>query len=524
MSCRTARGYYPIHTGMTQDPSTLEEQAPDSNRSRTAPQALALVIAWCADAPSRAGEIAWLPAGLPGDPRVLGRGGALADDPHPRLMFVRQRPSGPEAVPALSLPTLSRVQLVVSSFGLDHVTVQNVGRCALLVGGKAVDRASLVPGRVAQLGQQLLLLCVRRTVALAAPPDTYPWASFGAPDGLGIVGESPVIWTLRQQLGVVGPRSGHLLLLGQSGSGKELSARGIHALSKRSGRPLVARNAATIPDALIDAELFGNAKNYPNPGMAERPGLVGQADHSTLFLDEVAELPLALQAHLLRVLDHGEYHRLGESVARHSDLRLVAATHRPVSQLRGDLLARFAFRIEVPDLNARREDIPLLVPHLLRRLAETDGPLAPGPEPPKFPQAPEISIGLCRQLLEHAYTSHLRELERLLLQAFVEGGGADIKSVPALRQSASAAEHEASMAPDGASSRPTPSGVHPPPLTPQQIQAVLDAHNGSIETAYRALGLRNRFALGRLIAKHRLEVRRTRSQRPGRRSSGNEKG
>jgi DNA-binding NtrC family response regulator len=507
---------------MENSSSTLEEQEPGSDRARTAAEVLALVMAWCADAPWRAGEIARLPAGFPGEPRVFGRGGALADDPHPRLTFFRQLPGGPEAVPALSLPTLSRVQLIVSSFGLDHVAVKNVGRCSLLVGGKAVDGASLVPGQVAQLGQQLLLLCVRRPVALAVPPDGYPVASFGTADGLGIVGESPVIWTLRQQLGLVGPRSEHLLLLGPSGSGKELSARAVHALSKRRGRPLVARNAATIPETLIDAELFGNAKNYPNPGTAERPGLIGQADHSTLFLDEVAELPPALQAHLLRVLDDGEYHRLGESVARRSNLRLVAATHQPVSELRPDLLARFALRIEVPDLNARREDIPLLVRHLLGRLAETDARLAAGPELSR-PSTPEISIGLCRHLLEHSFTTHLRELERLLLQAFIDGGGTDIKSVPAPPGRASATE--------GA---PPPSqwascgGLHPGGsngrLTPDHIQAVLDAHNGSIEHAYRALGLKNRFALGRLIAKYRLEVRRTRSQRPGRRNSDDGKG
>src|SRR5690348_15490748 len=129
-------------------------------------------------------------------------------------------------------------------------------------------------------------------------------------------------------------RPGHVLLTGASGTGKELAARAIHALSKRSGQRLVARNAATLPESLIDAELFGNAKNYPNPGMAERAGLVGQADGSTLFLDEIAELPSSSQAHLLRVLDDGEYHRLGDGLARRSDFRLVAATNRDVSSLK----------------------------------------------------------------------------------------------------------------------------------------------------------------------------------------------
>ena len=117
------------------------------------------------------------------------------------------------------------------------------------------------------------------------------------------------------------------MLLGETGTGKELAARAVHRFSTRADRPLVARNAATMPAGLIDAELFGNARNYPNPGMAERPGLVGQADGGFLFLDEIGELPSELQAHLLRVLDAGgEYQRLGESRVRRSDFRLLAAT------------------------------------------------------------------------------------------------------------------------------------------------------------------------------------------------------
>lgn len=90
----------------------------------------------------------------------------------------------------------------------------------------------------------------------------------------------------------------------------------------------MARNAATLPEGLLDAELFGNIKNYPNPGTPERAGLVGEADGSTLFLDEIGEISQVAQAHLLRVLDDGEYHRLGEAKARKSHLRLISATNR----------------------------------------------------------------------------------------------------------------------------------------------------------------------------------------------------
>src|SRR6185503_16398678 len=117
------------------------------------------------------------------------------------------------------------------------------------------------------------------------------------------------------------------------------AARALHELSPRAERRLVSRNAATLPSGLMDAELFGNAKNYPNPGMAERAGLIGEANGGTLFLDEIGELPAELQAHLLRVLDgDGEYQRLGDAQQRRSDFRLVAATNRDPSSLKHDFL------------------------------------------------------------------------------------------------------------------------------------------------------------------------------------------
>jgi two-component system, NtrC family, response regulator HydG len=480
---------------------TLDEQDSGPLRSTMAGEALALVICWCADASWRTGEIAWLPQGHLGEARLLGRGGSLPDDPHPRLIFLQQRPNGSESTPPLSLPTLSRVQCVVWSLGLERLMIRNVGRSPMIVDQRPIDETMLAPGRTVQLGQQLLLLCVRRAVSLARPPDGYAVGAFGAPDGLGIVGESPAIWRLRQQLGLIGPRSGHVLLLGASGTGKELSAQAIHALSDRRSKPLIARNAATIPESLVDAELFGNAKNYPNPGMVERPGLVGEADRSTLFLDEIAELAPAVQAHLLRLLDGGEYHRLGESLARRSNLRMIAATNDHISKLKDDFLARFTYRIEVPDLNSRREDIPMLAAHLIRRAAAADPELA-GPLGDASRALPPLSIGLCRRLLERKYTSHLRELDRALLEAFVQADRNEIEESLSPRQDPGVLNQQESPPPLCSTS------VASGPLAPARIQATLDEHNGRLESAYRALGLKNRFALTRLIAKHGLEVRR----------------
>src|SRR5262249_52388775 len=153
-------------------------------------------------------------------------------------------------------------------------------------------------------------------------------------------------WELRREIALLGSSEEHVLILGESGSGKELVARALHASSRRSTKPLIARNAATFPAGLVDAELFGTAANYPNTGSPERPGLFGQARGSTLFLDEIGELPQDLQAHLLRVLDGaGEYQRLGESRSRTADVRLIGATNRSIDALKIDFAARFKLRL-----------------------------------------------------------------------------------------------------------------------------------------------------------------------------------
>jgi two-component system nitrogen regulation response regulator GlnG/two-component system response regulator HydG len=250
-----------------------------------------------------------------------------------------------------------------------------------------------------------------------------------------------------------------------------------------------------LPETLIDAELFGNAKSYPNPGMAARPGLVGEAHGSTLFLDELAELPHAAQAHLLRVLDRGEYQRLGDAQVRVSDFRVIAATNRDLSSLKPDLLARFTLRIAVPDLNARKEDVPLLARHLLRRMAERGDPAAlalfPGGDPRAEPRVPlPWMIGL----LEHPFRTNVRELEAMLVAALAtpEVAGPWVKAEGDVRRPELSA----------------PDGGHVDAVSAEAIRQCLDANNGSIEHTWRALGLSSRFTLLRLIKKHGLEVRR----------------
>ncbi len=209
---------------------------------------------------------------------------------------------------------LSRKQLLLRRVGPDTLEVENLGRCALLVNGEAVSHARARAGDVLELGSQLVLLVSARPARFSGGSGG-PDHPFGEPDRLGYVGESPAAWQLRSAIGAVGTLGGHVLVFGSTGTGKELVARALHALSPRSQK-LVSRNAATLPEALVDAELFGNMKNYPNPGTPEREGLIGAADGGTLFLDEFAELPAGAQAHFLRALDQGEYQRLGETTMR----------------------------------------------------------------------------------------------------------------------------------------------------------------------------------------------------------------
>jgi len=450
----------------------------------------ALVIVWSLEEPHRVGEVAHFPARRA--PKVLGRGG----DAPERVSFTRQRPGLNTTTGPLMARRISRNQLTIHATGAKGLAVANTGRCELLHNGLSAHRETAVqvaPGDTLELENQLLLICLTRPTVLpdAAGEAASAPARFGGPDPLGLVGESPAAWALRERVGFVAGRQAHALVLGPSGAGKELLARALHALSPRGGGPWVSRSAATFPEGLIDAELFGNAKNFPNPGMAERPGLVGQASGGTLFLDELGELPEALQARLLRVMDAGEYQRLGESRTRRADLRLVAATNRSPESLKHDLLARLKLRITAPGLNERREDIPLLAAHLLRRIASDDAEVAsrffPGGDPTSWPR---LAPALVRALISHQYTAHVRELEGLLWTAMGGSRGEWITLVEELVEVTRGASAD------------------PAELTPEAIQAALDRNEGRQADTYRELGLNSRHQLARLIKKYGLTVSR----------------
>ena len=459
-------------------------------RSAAGPRVVpALVLAWSATEPWRVGEVALLDPKL--GPFVFGRGDApFAGESS--VAFVRQRPSGLEPQPSLQGPGVSRRQLLLTPGNERSLHVRRVGRCPMSVSGNLVEEAEVAPGDVLELDQQLTFLCTTRPLRLP-PLDAYPDHAvppFGEPDPHGIVGESPAVWLLREQLGFAAVANQHVLLLGDSGVGKELAAHAIHALSPRASKTLVARNAATLPPGIIDAELFGNVRDYPNPGMRERPGIIGEADGSTLFLDEIGELPQDMQAHLLRVLDaNGEYQRLGDARTRRAQLRLVAATNRDPDDLKHDLLARLTLRVTVPGLDQRGEDIPLLVRRLVLRAAQASPPLGQ-----RFLEGwdgkhgePRIAQRLIGRMLRVRCDHHVRDLDQMLWRAMSTGRGSVIDDT-----------HEVQ---EGFPVQAGAMGAARVEPSADEVREALRLQDGNVTQAARLLGLPSRFVLYRLMRK-----------------------
>ncbi|HEU0029769.1 MAG TPA: sigma 54-interacting transcriptional regulator [Kofleriaceae bacterium] len=444
-----------------------------------------LVLAWSLDEPERLGEVIPIER-----PTSIGRGGPLDDDPAPRATLHQMRPGQTVAGPPIASARLARRQLVVEPRGGDAIFVRSHGHAKLRVAGQVVTEAVARAGDLVEIHNAAVFLVASRPLELASSLAGTQWSfRYGTPDPFGLVGESEAAWKLRDAIAFAASTDRHVLLLGESGVGKELAARAVHGLSPRREHGFVSRNAATMPEALIDAELFGNVKNYPNPGMPERAGLVGEADGSTLFLDEIGDLPVQCQVHLLRVLDAGgEYQRLGEARTRRSAFRLVAATNRPLEMLKPDFLARFTHRITLPGLDDRREDLPLLLAELLRRTARDNAAIAA-----RFFERrngelaePRLAPDLVVRLLQHSYSHHVRELERLVWLAIGTADADYIGLTPAV---------EAELG--------TPA-VDTASLDRDAIAKALAEHGGSPTHAAKALGLKNRFALLRLMRKHGL--------------------
>ena len=195
-----------------------------------------------------------------------------------------------------------------------------------------------------------------------------------------IVGRSPALQKVLDQVAIVAPTDSTVLLHGETGTGKELIARAIHRLSSRRGRALVRMNCAAIPSGLLESELFGHEKGAFTGALLQRKGRFELADGGSLFLDEIGDISLELQPKLLRAIQEQEFERLGSARTIQVNVRMIAATHRDLTamireqEFREDLFYRFnVFPIEIPPLRERREDIPSLVNHFVAKFARRMG-------------------------------------------------------------------------------------------------------------------------------------------------------
>lgn len=257
------------------------------------------------------------------------------------------------------------------------------------------------------------------TVAVRAEPAGAP--AFPVADRLPeLVGTAPCMLEVSRRVRLVAPRTTPVLIEGPTGSGKELVAEAIHRLSQRSRKPFVAINCAAIPEALLEAELFGHTRGAFTGAVQGRVGRIEAADGGTLFLDEIGEMPLALQSKLLRFVECGELQRVGDNETVKVDVRIVAATHQQLAQqaaagsFRSDLYYRLAvFLIRTPALADHAQDVPLLVEHFLDRLGRE--------EPMKRLEATALA-----KLTAHAWPGNVRELEHVLERAVILAGDAPV--------------------------------------------------------------------------------------------------
>jgi DNA-binding NtrC family response regulator len=247
-----------------------------------------------------------------------------------------------------------------------------------------------------------------RPAAVADPP-----TSERLPE---LIGYAPCMLEISRRIRLVAARSTPVLIEGPTGTGKELVAEALHRLSSRSRKPFVAINCAAIPEALLEAELFGHTRGAFTGAVQGRVGRIESADGGTLFLDEIGEMPLALQAKMLRFVECGELQRVGDNETVKVDVRILAATHQALAQqamsgsFRSDLYYRLAvFLIRTPALADHGEDLPLLINHFMQRMGRE--------EPVK-----RVDAGAMAKLAAHDWPGNVRELEHVLERGAILAG------------------------------------------------------------------------------------------------------
>jgi two-component system nitrogen regulation response regulator GlnG len=369
---------------------------------------------------------------------------------------------------------------VVVHFPATRMPVELNGRAA--TGQVRFDAADVARGQVLTLGRAVVL-CLHWMDCL---PKHNPVP--------GLVGVGAAAIALRDQIRMVGPTDIPVLLLGETGTGKEIAARAIHALGQRAQTRLVAVNMAALNESLAAAELFGAARGAYT-GAQERRGLFAEADGGTLFLDEIGNAPASVQPMLLRVLEGGDYRPLGASQDRKTTARLIAATDQDLdtAAFNQALLRRLeGFAIQLPPLRARREDIGVLIVHLLQ---------AHGAQP-------VLPLELVVEIACHDWPGNIRQLGHTLRRAALlvqHGGTPQLEQL--VRLTPAPAGSAARLAPvvDTAPSAPEAPRRKPSDITDAEVLQAMAGNEWNIQAAARTLGI-SRPTMYKLLDGHR-EIR-----------------
>jgi DNA-binding NtrC family response regulator len=395
------------------------------------------------------------------------------------LNYARDTTSGREG-----LDLLGRIQeldstlpvVVMTAWGSVDIAVEAMRRGARDFVQKPWDNARLLVtlrtqialGRALRQGQRLE--AENRILRLDGQPSMIA----------GSAAMKPVLEVIAR----VGPSDANVLITGENGSGKGMVARALHAASKRSARPLVTLNAGGISEGVFESELFGHVKGAFTDARSDRVGRFELADGGTLFLDEIANVPAGQQAKLLRVLETGEFERLGSSRTRKVDVRILSASnadlHAEVAagRFRQDLFFRLnTIEIRVPPLRERREDIPSLARHFLASHAARYRKDVRGFEPPAL-----------QALLDHSWPGNVRELDHAIERAVLMAQGESIRAGDlALRRATDGSARLEDMSLEEVESL--------------LVQKAMSRYEGNVSAAAKALGL-SRSALYRRLEKH----------------------
>ena len=356
------------------------------------------------------------------------------------LNYARDTTSGNEGLDLL--PRIQAIDatlpvIVMTAWGSVNVAVEAMRRGARDFIQKPWDNARLLTIMRTQLE---LAQALRRGQRLEAENLTLrdDSASARLPQ---IVAESPAMKSVLNVVQRIGPADANVLITGENGTGKEVIARSLHAVSSRSGKPLVSVNAGALADSLFESELFGHVRGAFTDAKTDRVGRFELADGGTLFLDEIANVPLNLQAKLLRVLETGEFERVGSSRTRRVSVRVLSATNADLKndvaegKFRQDLMFRLnTVEIHLPALRERREDIAPLADHFLRQHSE------------RYRRGRmEFTLQAIEALRQHSWPGNVRELDHIIERAVLMSSTSTVTAMDLALQNTPAAQVSARL-------------------------------------------------------------------------------